>query len=134
MRKVFATLGAVLGLWTSAEAASFAVTNTADTGPGSMRQAILDANAAAGTDEITFGAVTGSITLESILPTVTSELTIIGPGASKLAISGNNHSQLLAVASGAVLNISGLTLADGRAEAYLHGGAINNAGSLTLSG
>ncbi len=38
-----------------ARAASFTVTNTDDSGPGSLRQAILDANAAAGADTITFG-------------------------------------------------------------------------------
>jgi len=35
-------------------AGTFTVTNTNDTGPGSLRQAILDANAAAGSDTIGF--------------------------------------------------------------------------------
>lgn len=35
-------------------AASFTVTNTNDIGPGSLRQAILDANASPGTDTIDF--------------------------------------------------------------------------------
>ena len=35
-------------------AATFTVTNTDDTGPGSLRQAILDANAAPGLDTIAF--------------------------------------------------------------------------------
>ena len=34
--------------------AIFTVTNTNDSGPGSLRQAILDANASAGADTITF--------------------------------------------------------------------------------
>ena len=38
----------------AAAAATFTVTNTNDTGPGSLRQAITDANAAAGADTIAF--------------------------------------------------------------------------------
>ncbi|MEP6923260.1 MAG: hypothetical protein ABI954_02240, partial [Pyrinomonadaceae bacterium] len=38
----------------NAAAATFTVTNTNDTGAGSLRQAILDANAAAGDDIIAF--------------------------------------------------------------------------------
>jgi hypothetical protein len=40
-------------------AGTFTVTNTNDTGAGSLRQAILDANAAAGADTIVF-AIPGS--------------------------------------------------------------------------
>ena len=46
------------------EAASFTVINTNDAGPGSLRQAILDANALGGTDNIDFnipGAVPHTI-------------------------------------------------------------------------
>ena len=39
---------------TPAHAATFTVTNLNDSGAGSLRQAILDANAAAGADTITF--------------------------------------------------------------------------------
>src|SRR5581483_8603524 len=50
------------------------VSNTNDTGTGSLRQAILDANSASGTDSITF-AIPGSgphvITLASTLPALT---------------------------------------------------------------
>src|SRR5215213_4521595 len=38
----------------SAEAATYTVTNTNDSGPGSLRQAIIDANVAAGFDTIAF--------------------------------------------------------------------------------
>ncbi|MDQ3627079.1 MAG: hypothetical protein M3372_08115, partial [Verrucomicrobiota bacterium] len=51
-----------------AAAATFTVTNTADTGPGSLRQAILDSNAAAGSDAIVFDSSFGTartITLAS---------------------------------------------------------------------
>ncbi|HEY7382046.1 MAG TPA: hypothetical protein VH743_00125 [Beijerinckiaceae bacterium] len=66
--------------------AVFTVTNTSDSGPGSLRQAILDANAAgapggvpAGANAIVFAAgVSGTITLASALPPIHSNLTIEG--------------------------------------------------------
>lgn len=60
--------------------APFSVTTTSDSGPGSLRQAILDANARAGADTIVFGIGTGiqTITLSSALPTITDSVTIDG--------------------------------------------------------
>jgi hypothetical protein len=55
-----------------AQAAAFTVTTTVDSGPGSLRQAILDANAAPGPDTISFaiGAAVSQqiIALASALP------------------------------------------------------------------
>jgi len=63
--------------------ATFTVTTTADAGPGSLRQAILDANTAAGPDSIQFAipAVAGdvhSIRPQSPLPVVRGPTTIDG--------------------------------------------------------
>jgi hypothetical protein len=69
-------------------AATFTVTNTDDSGPGSLRQAILDANAAAGADTIVFaipGAGVHTITPASLLPGIGQPLLIDGytqPGSS----------------------------------------------------
>ncbi|TMG52142.1 MAG: right-handed parallel beta-helix repeat-containing protein [Chloroflexi bacterium] len=71
---LFALLGAQ-----SARGASFVVTNTADSGPGSLRQAILDANATPGPDTISFaipGAGTHTISLLSPLPFVSDPAVI----------------------------------------------------------
>src|SRR5437867_1330396 len=60
-------------------AATFVVTNTADTGPGSLRQAILDANATPALDGITFslpGAAPHTISLLTALPTITAPVLI----------------------------------------------------------
>lgn len=68
--------------------AVFTVTNTADSGAGSLRQAILDANAAAGADNIDFaipGAGVHTISPLSALPNITDPVTIDGytqPGSS----------------------------------------------------
>jgi hypothetical protein len=77
-----------LCLATPIAAATFTVTNANDAGPGSLRQAILDANAAAGPHTIPF-AIPGSgvhtISLTTPLPTITQTVTIDGytqPGSS----------------------------------------------------
>src|SRR4051812_10120402 len=70
--------------------AAFAVTTTADGGPGSLRQAILDANAAAGADTVTVPAGTYTLSIaganEDAGATgdldVTGELTLTGAGAA----------------------------------------------------
>jgi len=71
------------------------VTNTNDSGAGSLRQALLNANANAGADIITFAGVflddiPDIINLTSGQLTITDDVTIMGIGASQLTISGNN--------------------------------------------
>ncbi len=72
---------AALSLASMTHSATFTVTSTADTGPGTLRQAIADANAAAGSDEIVF-AIPGTgphvIQLAGSLPNVQGELTLDG--------------------------------------------------------
>src|SRR5438128_1811143 len=62
--------------------ANYLVTNTSDSGAGSLRQAILDANANAGADTIQFSIGTqGSqqtISPTSALPSLTDQVTIDG--------------------------------------------------------
>jgi hypothetical protein len=67
----------------SAQAATFTVTNTNDSGLGSLRQAILDANANSGTDTIAFnlpGAAPHTIqpAAFSVLPTITDPVIVDG--------------------------------------------------------
>src|SRR5688572_21605305 len=52
----------------SASAVSFLVTTNADTGPGSLRQAILDANTTPGPDAIYFSVGSGSSTIKPLSP------------------------------------------------------------------
>ncbi|MEZ6126307.1 MAG: choice-of-anchor Q domain-containing protein [Planctomycetaceae bacterium] len=74
--------------------ATFTVTNLNDSGAGSLRQAVLDANAAAGPDAIDLTGVTGTITLTTGQLSVTEGVNISGPGADRLAISGNGASRI----------------------------------------
>lgn len=90
------------------------VTNTSDGGPGSLRQAMSAPDA--GTINV---LATGTITLDFPLPIITSNLTINGPGAANLTISGANaHRVFFVDAPNATVSIRDLTVADGLA----HGG------------
>src|SRR5262245_56879321 len=118
---------------------AFPVTTLNDAGGGSLRQAILNANAAAGDDTITFQpGLSGTITLTTGELPVTGSVTILGPGADALAVSGNNASRIFAVKRTAGIPIdvaiSGLTLTRGQSGEF-DGGAIDVAGEvLALSG
>ena len=100
----------LLGSQLTIHAATFVVTNTNDSGAGSLRQAILDANANAGPDVITFniGAGLKTITPTSKLPDITDPVVIDGTtqpgftGAPLIEISGNSigFNQLLVITAG----------------------------------
>ena len=121
---VLALIGLVSGAGAPLGAATFTVTNTSDSGAGSLRQAIADANAAgAGSHSIDITA-TGTITTASELPLIQADVSINGPGAGNLAVSGNNAHRVFHVHSGNV-SISNLTIENGHVQGG-HGG--NGAG------
>lgn len=79
-------------------AAIFEVTNTADDGDGSLREAIEAANVNPGADTIKFARGIGDvIELTSGQLTITDDLTIKGPGSDALAVSGGGASRVFAV-------------------------------------
>jgi predicted outer membrane repeat protein len=80
-----------------ARAASLTVTNLDDSGPGSLRQAVADAQPG---DTITFDPVLsgGTISLISTID-INKDLTILGPGADQLTISGNQTFAVFAIHS-----------------------------------
>ena len=96
----------------------------------SLREAINYANAHPGPDRITF-AVSGTISLDGTqLPAITDALTEIVAPAAGLTIDAHGASRIFQVNTGATVNASGLTLANGSAG---DGGAVLNAGTLTLT-
>src|SRR5262245_28485053 len=114
------------------------VVNLLDAGPGSLRAAIAAANIAPGADTIKFaGGLKGSINLASEL-SITDDLTINGPNANKLTVSGSGATRVFH-ASGATtdLAIDGLTIANGLASApagnAFGGGLLNEGASVSLS-
>lgn len=116
----------------------------------SLREAIRLANNKPGADVIQFAPnLTGTILMNGTrLPAITDDLQIIGSGAQKLTINGNDRSQILLIDSSAgnidpprpgTLNvsISGLTFSHGRTpdnfQPISSGGAIQNLqGNLSL--
>jgi hypothetical protein len=105
------------------------VTNTNDSGSGSLRDAIAAANAG---DTIEF-SVTGTIMLTSGSLALDNNLTITGPGAAQLAISGSRESPVFVVNS-AVIVISGVTIESGGANTFPYRGAgIFNHGTLRMT-
>jgi hypothetical protein len=119
---ILVLLAFVLFVKTAAWAATQTVTNTADSGSGSLRQAI--ANASAG-DTINFNlAYPAVITLASALA-LTKTLTITGPSANSLTVSGNHTVNIFNIGgTGTVCALSGLTVAQGcQSSAYAVGGA-----------
>ena len=80
----------------SLEATTYTVTTTADAGAGSLRQAILDANANPGADTIAFGIVGSgvhTIAPASALPQITEPVTIDGYTQSGASPNTNPSSQ-----------------------------------------
>ena len=114
------------------------VNSLLDNGPGNcnstctLRDAV--ASSAAG-DTIDF-SVTGTITLNGSQIYIAHDLTIDGPGARNLTVSGNDQSRVFDIGSGTV-TITGLTITHGKPnsndEFSLQGGAILDRATLNLS-
>lgn len=112
-RLAVAALGAAaVGAAPVGVAATFIVTNTNPSGPGSLEQALQDANDSAGPDKVTFARGTkGKITLIGTRQIEFSSLVIEGPGANNLTIEGDGQSALFEVVFGE-LSLSGLRLSN----------------------
>jgi hypothetical protein len=114
----------------------YTVTNLEDSGTGSLRQAIMDANAHHGANTIRFAdGLHGTITLTSGQLNITDDLTIDGPGADQLTISGNHASRIFDISGGVMVTIAGLTITNGMAIGNPGdgGGILNDGSTLTVT-
>lgn len=109
------------------------VTTAADSGTGSLRAAITQANSS-GLEDIGFpSSFRGTITLGSSLPELTGQINIAGPGAADLTLSGGGSSSVgsvLTISSGVQVSLFGVTIANGNA---INGGGMLNHGTLTVT-
>jgi hypothetical protein len=130
---------------------TFTVTNTRDGGTGSLRAEISDAHK--GDTIACSSSLNGqTITLTSGELLIKKNLTIAGPGAGQLTVSGNNASRVFEIASGCTDTLSDLTITAGAGvyasgsthsskcvlsasvSSTIQGGAIHNEGTLTVNG
>ena len=141
-------LGIVLSASASVQAATLTVNSVADVaaddGQCTLREAITAANndaasgaaageciAGSGTDTIDIN-VTGTITLTSVLPDLTTNLTISNTQASGVMVQGNNTFRIFRVVGSVTVGINNLTISNGNATSD-YGGGIRNAGTLSVT-
>jgi hypothetical protein len=109
------------------QASILTVTNTNDNGPGSLRQALVNANFG---DTIDATRISGVITLTSGELLVNKSVTINGAGADLLAIDGNAGGTVFQVMSMGPVTISHVTIRNAHGR---FGGGIFNGGVGTLT-
>lgn len=116
----------------SVNAATLTVTNVSNNGTGSLRTAIQTATAG---DTIDFNLLGCPCVITASTPlTINKNLTISGPGADQLTVSGGNAVTVFQMGAPQPpsVTISGLTIANGRTNAN-GGGVYVQTGTLTLS-
>ncbi len=123
--------GATLLSTSAASTDTITVINTNDSGPGSLRQALVNVNDG---DTINFdSSLNGQkITLTSGQLNLDKDVTISGPGAKNLAVDGNRRSRVFYVNPGKTVTIDGLTVANGSSDFY-GGGIYNDSAALTVT-
>lgn len=116
--------------------ANFMVTTIADSGAGSLRDAVDQANLTPGPDSVLFdNAKVGGRTISLLSQiTITDSLTVQGLGAANLTISGSDRSRIFVIndsRNDRMINveINNITLARGESD---RGSAVNNLERLTI--
>ena len=125
--------------------AAWVVTRSADGGPGSLREALTQANAASGRNGIQFALGASEsvrLTLLSPLPAITGQVCILGPDTGTLTLDGGGACRPLFLDGGTLvldhftvahgLGKGGDGLGGGGGGAGMGGGLFMNSGSLDL--
>ena len=132
---LFCVIAALLVSASDTLAATITVTNGNDSGPGSLRQAIVNASSG---DSINFAPSVTTVTLTSGQLVIDKNLTITSPRAEPLTVqrsAGAVGFRIFNITSNSVTAfISGLTVSNGSVrDDDGDGGGISNAGVLTLT-
>jgi uncharacterized protein (TIGR02145 family) len=123
----------------SLQATAITVTSLADSGAGSLRQAITEANSnSGGTITVNPSLAGKTILLESVLPEITANITIEG---NSITVSGQDKCSILHISEDAVVSVSRVHFTRGNRKYYSYvdalgrggGGAICTFGKLTLT-
>ncbi len=103
----------------SAGAVDIIVTNNADSGNGTLRQAVQSNATLGGGNRILFSSnITGTITLTTGEILIGHALTLQGPTAAGITVSGNNASRVFRLTGGSTVNLSSLTIAHGNSASF----------------
>lgn len=120
---------------------TFNVTNTNDSGAGSLRDAIEDANAAAGADKIVFAAALSGkrIEIDSSLPQITDDLKILNKNQKNVIVDGQDIAGVrpFNIDFAVKATLKKLTITGGNIDGFVDGsndggGVVNQGGTLTL--
>jgi parallel beta-helix repeat protein len=148
LKKTSALVGMCLLLSViSSQAANLTVSNTADAGNGSLRQAIIDATVNAEANIVTFNILTTdpgynaaqnrfTINLLNPLPDIPlAAMTINNNQPQGVTVNGNNSFRILTLVDSAVVIINNLTISNGFSNGEVGGGIyMGNSSTLTLNG
>src|SRR5262249_8240230 len=122
-------------------AATITVNNPGDTGPGTLRQAIIDANANPDVSDIVFDnaafATPQTINLVTALPDITTSLNLNGPGANLVFVRRNSAGsfRIFNIPNGGLnVTIGGVTITNGQTSVQDDlGGGIFSLSNLNLT-
>ena len=124
--------GLAIGVAPTAGATTYTVTNTNDAGTGSLRAAIAQANSDVTPPTLVLipSSVSGTITLTSGELGISQAMSVQGPGASILSVSGGGSSRVFSVSAGPgkTVSLSGMKIADGHLSGT-HGAGLNAFGA-----
>jgi hypothetical protein len=115
-----------------ASADTFTVTNGNESGAGSLRQAIADANAHPGHDTVNFAPDVSFVDVGGSPLQITGDMEIDGPGRDELHLFGGPGRTFVVQSSGNA-TISGMEISNSLVENG-SGAAVLNQGTLTLDG
>lgn len=123
------------------QAASFTVTNTLDSGVGSLREAVQLANSLPGADIIDFSITTGSTIYLSSELNISDSVTITGPGAGdpgSIILDGGNANRHINAGgfpaySGQSITLENITLTNGNSGSDEGGAVLVNNADLILN-